>query len=184
MHARVDLSAIQNLANVMAAAGAQVPTAAARALNHTVAKARTQMIRQVVGSTGLKYGTIRRALIVEKAKPGSLVAAVYSKGGDVGLKHFKARETAAGVSAAPRNHRQVFAGSFQKGGQFPTRVALRLGGHVYRRAGKGRLPLVKQKSGVFIPEDMVEGASEAAFYKVAQSDLPARLAHELYRVIG
>lgn len=181
---RIDLQGLDRLANLLAAAGAQAPVAIARALNHTAAKGRTRMVRAVVGQTGLKYRTIRKALKLETAGAGNLSAGIHSKGGDVSLKFFSARETQSGVSAAPRNQRQVFKGTFQKGGLFPSRVALRLGGHVYKRAGKARLPIARQRSGVLIPEDMVRGESEAAFYRVAQSDLPPRLAHELFRILG
>ena len=40
------------------------------------------------------------------------------------------------------------------------------------------------KSGLYIPDEMVSGASAAAFNAMAASDLPARLEHELGRVIG
>ena len=55
----------------------------------------------------------QRALVISKATLG---------------KYFKARDTRKGVSASPWNHRRIFAGMFTKGGRFPKRMGLRLGG--------------------------------------------------------
>jgi hypothetical protein len=169
-----------------------------RAVNHTGDKARTQMRRVLVTQTGLTMKTIRKAVTSKKAFNGSNYE-IKSKGGDVRLMFFGARETRKGVSAAPWNKRQVYAGTFMKGGQFatakqhagwhppltkPGRKDLKMGGAVLRRAGKGRLPLRGVKSGLFIPTEMVTGSSEAAFYSTVESQLPDRLAHELYRVLG
>jgi hypothetical protein len=72
-----------------------------------------------------------------------------------------------------------------KGGRFPKRVVLRSGGgNVFKRTGSGRTPIAVQRSGLFIPTEMVTGSSEAAFYSTIESQLPARIAHELYRVLG
>ena len=63
-------------------------------------------------------------------------------------------------------------------------VALNMGGEVMRRVGKRRLPLKGVRLGLFIPEEMVKGQSEAAFYRVLDSDLAPRLEHELSRILG
>ena len=74
-----------------------------------------------------------------------------------------------------------------KGGRFPNRKAItnRLtGGHVYERAGKGKWPVRFARSDVYIPEEMLQGESMAAFYRVSQRELLPRLSHELYRILG
>ena len=180
---RIDTSQVVELAARFAGLGTEFPAAIARAINHTGDKAKTQMIRALVPQTGLKRGVIVRALKVSKASAGGAYV-IRSRGGDISLKYFGARETRAGVSAAPHGQRQVFAGTFIKGGRFPNRVAIgKLNGHVFRRTGKGRLPIAKQKSGVYIPQEMVSGASAEAFRTAVTADLPARLQHELLRVL-
>ena len=52
-----------------------------------------------------------------------------------------------------------------------------------KRTGAGRATK-GVKSGLFLPTEMVSGSSEAAFYSTVESDLPARLAHELFRILG
>lgn len=184
LEVKLDAAQFERLGNLIGRAGKDAPTALARAINHTGDKAKTAMTRALTVQTGLKRGVIVRALKVTRASSGSLTYRINSAGGDVSLKYFGARETRAGVSAAPWGHRQVYAGTFIKGGRFPNRVAIaKFNGQVMKRDGSGRLPVAKQKSGLFIPKEMVTGATAAAFQTTAESDLPDRLAHELLRVI-
>ena len=189
----VDAAQFVRLSNMLGAAGDGARHAIRRALNHTGDKARTQMVRALTTQTGLKRQVIVRALHATRAAhggpldglgSGALSYAINSKGGDVKLQHFNARETKAGVSAAPHGKRQVFGGTFIKGGRFPNRKkAAGLWGHVWERAGKSRTPLSLVKSGVIIPQEMVEGQTRAAFFAVVDRDLMARLEHELLRVL-
>ena len=185
----LDASAIARLGNAIGAAGKNAPVALARAINHTGAKARTGMIRALVPQTGLKRKVIVKALRESKASPGALTYAIKSHGGNIRLKHFGARETRVGVSAAPWGKREVYAHTFMKAGWWPRRVAKgNWNGQVFERVGSrtnsgmDRFQVVR--SGLYIPEEMVQGASAAAFNSIAASDLPARLEHELGRVLG
>ncbi|MGU3665820.1 hypothetical protein ACLBX9_16700 [Methylobacterium sp. A49B] len=193
----LDASALARLGNQIGAAGKGAPLALARAINHTGAKAKTQMVRALVPQTGLKRRTIVKALRENKASAGSLTYTIKSHGGNIRLKYFGARETRAGVSAAPWNVRSVWQGSFMKAGWWPHRVVKsNWNGQVFERAGSitGNMRAGSQtrrmdrftvvKSGLFIPDEMVQGASAAAFNSTAAADLPARLERELGRILG
>ena len=185
----LDASALQRLGNQIGAAGAKAPLALARAINHTGAKARTQMTRALVPQTGLKRRVIVKALRESKASAGALTYTIRSHGGDVRLKYFGARETAKGVSAAPWSKRSIYPGTFMKAGWWPHRVVKgNWNGQVFSRAGSktksGMDRFNVERSGLLIPEEMVSGASAAAFNSMAARDLPARLEHELGRVLG
>ncbi len=185
LEVKVDPAQLNRIGNLLGQAGANAPAAIARAVNHTGDKAKTRMVRTLTVQTGLKRGVIVRALHVTKASgKGALTYTIRSAGGNVSLRYFGARETRAGVSAAPWGHRQVFAGTFMKGGRFPNRVALRMNGQVMQRNGSSRMPIHSVKSGLYIPNEMVSGATAAAFREVAERDLPDRLVHELLRVFG
>ena len=189
-----DISGMNRLGNAMGQlSGHQKHLALQRALNHTGDKGKTQVTRSLAAQTGLAYGVIKRAIKVRKAwgasgssyleGNGSLSYTMTTSGGDVSLKYFKARETTAGVTAAPFGTRKVFAGSFIKGGNFPERVQIRsLNGQVYKRAGKTRKPLEKLKSGVVIPAEMLKGATREVFLKTVETDLPNRVMHEIDRL--
>lgn len=185
----LDASAIARLGNQIGAAGKNAPLALARAINHTGAKARTQMVRALVPQTGLKRKTIIKALRENKASAGSLTYAIKSHGGNIRLKHFGARETRQGVSAAPWGRRAVYAHTFMKAGWWPNRVVKsNWNGQVLERVGSktstGNDRFQVVRSGLFIPDEMVQGASAAAFNSTAAADLPARLGHELERMLG
>ena len=179
---KVDASSLARVSNLLHSAGKNAPLAMIRAVNHTGDKARTQMRRVLVTQT-VKMKTIRKAVTSKRAFNGGAYE-IKSRGGNVRLMFFGARETKKGVNAAPWNKRQVCPGTFMKGGLFPIRKGMVAGGAVVRRVGKGRLPVRTVKSGLFIPTEMVTGSSEAVFYSTVESELPDRLAHELYRVLG
>jgi hypothetical protein len=151
------------------------------AVKHTGAKATVAVRKALVSQTGLKRKTLNKA--VQGRETGSGYE-IRSRGGNISLKHFAARETRSGVSAAPWNKRGIWSGSFIKGGGFPNRVTLNMNGQVFWRLRTGsRFPIAKVKSGLYIPREMVTGQSEAAFYSVVERDLPARLVHELGRIL-
>ncbi|MFT0875725.1 hypothetical protein VRZ08_04130 [Rhodopseudomonas sp. G2_2311] len=181
---KYDTSSVSRMARTFASVGRQTRTVVlVRAVNHTGAKALTQMRRVLVPQTGLKGKTIRRAVASKKAFNGGDFV-IRSKGGNIRLKHFGARETKGGVSAAPWGVRRIFPHTFIKGGAFPKRVPLNMGGHVYKRIGKNRLPIEGGRSGLFIPEEMISGRSADAFRSTIERELPNRIAHELYRVLA
>lgn len=177
----VDASQIAHMADLFKQAKAQAPLAIARAVRRTGDMTKTQVVRSLTKQTGLKRQVIVRAV---KAQPNGATYTMRSRGGNVSLKYFGAKESRKGVSAAPWNARRLYAGAFIKGGRFPKRVGLSFGGQVFVRSGKGRTPIVKQKSGLFIPTEMVTGATKAAFLSTVGKVLPVRLQHELARILG
>lgn len=175
MDIKIDASQWQDLEKRVASAGKNGQKALRRALTHTGKKAKTAMARALVGQTGLKYKTTNKSLV---PMPGNDAYTLKIEGGNIRLKFFKARETRKGVSAAPWNSRRTYAGTFMKGGRFPNRKALNMGGQVFKRAGGGRTPLKVVKSGLYLPTEAVTGASASAFYSSAH-ELAGRLIHEL-----
>lgn len=195
-----DVRGIERLSNSMGRlSGAQKQLVLQRAVNRTGDMARTKVVRALAKQTGLQYGVIRKALKVKRAggtfmskgtgeitvgEGASLSYEIRSSGGDISLKYFRARETRKGVTASPRGERQLFAGSFIMGGRFPNRKpAAGLNGHVYRRIGKGRGPLVLLNSGVVIPSEMVSGATANVFMQSVEADLPRRVVHEIGHLV-
>jgi hypothetical protein len=177
----IDLNAagLAPIAEAFRRASALSPVAVARALNATNAKVHTQIARVLPRQTGLKAGRVKAALKKEFASAGHLVAAVRARGPYIPLRDFGPRETRQGVSAAPWGKRQVFDGAFTRGGKFPNRVALALGGHVFKRLGKKRLKIAITY-GPAIPVEMVKDASKAAYEATVAAHLPL----DLNRALG
>jgi hypothetical protein len=178
----VETATIRALEKRFRAAGKNTKPALARAVKRAGDMALTAMTRSLTRQTGLKRKTIVKALKKEGGR-GSLSYAIRSAGGDVSLKYFGARETRAGVSAKPFGARMVVKRVFMKGGRFPKRVPLNLGGHVFRREAGSRFPIAKVKSGVVIPAQMVTGATKSAFEKTASTQFLKRIQHELERLL-
>jgi hypothetical protein len=77
----------------------------------------------------------------------------------------------------------VFASTFMRAGWWPNRVVKPgWNGQVFARVGASRFPIEKQKSGVIIPNEMVQGETRDAFRSTVARVLPQRLDHEINRL--
>lgn len=180
-----DISGLKKMEKALDALGPQkLAVIGARSLNHSGAKGKTKARRELTAQTGLPNKTINTAMRVTRASAATLAFLIRAKGGDIALKHFAARETRRGVSAKPFNQRQVFKGTFIKGGRWPRRVALGRGGQAFERTGAGRTPIEKVKSGVIIPREMVQGETAKAWQDTLARALPTRFAHDVGRATG
>ena len=180
----VDVKGLKQFENMLGALGAEAPKAVTRALNRTGDMAHTRVVRALAKQTSLPQKTIRKAIKVKRATWSDLNYMLCAAGGDISLKYFKPRETQRGVTAFVAGKRALFEGTFLRGGSFARgRVELNMGGHVFLRVGN-RTDLEKQKSGVVIPAEMVEGASAKAFEETVANVLPRRLDHEISRLLG
>ncbi len=153
------------------------------AINRRGGKAFTQVKHAVSKQAGLtqkhaiRYGNIKR----HSASHINLEYRIVSRGGEVPLKAFKARESARGVKAAPFGKRQLFAHTFIEGGLWPRRTGPVGGGHVFTPSGGahwGR-PFTKAHSEVYIPVEIVKDESEEAFNEAAKG-----LPRDIETIIG
>ncbi|RAI01114.1 hypothetical protein DLJ53_18025 [Acuticoccus sediminis] len=69
------------------------------------------------------------------------------------------------MTAAPWGQRRLYEGTFMKGGAFPNRKTLALGGHVFERTVGRKFRIVK--SGLRIPDEMIKGATLGAWEDTA-----------------
>lgn len=160
------------------------PKVLPRIVNQVGNRSKTQVIRALTKQTGLPRKTIVEAVgNPNTAKPGKLSYEMTTRGGDIRLKYFNAKEIRKGVSATPLGKRTLFEGAFMKAGRFPNRVTVdQFKGHVYRRSGyglrrdnsKGEM-IYQVRSGVFIPKEMTTGETQAAFLRTAEPLLKQRI---------
>ena len=143
------------------------------------------VIRTLAKQTGLTQKLMRKAIKVRKANFVRLEYELRVEGGDISLRYFKPRETRRGVTAKVKGQRQLFDGAFMRAGRFPNRVDVSaFHGHVFQRAGSGRFPIQKIKSGVFLPKELLTGETASGFNQIVRQALPRRVQHELNRVTG
>ena len=153
--------------------GHDAMAAGAAELNARGSTMRQGLAGVLTDQTGLKRSVLNRALKERKASAGTPVYEILATGGNISLSHFKAHETAEGVSAAPWNQRQTYGGTFMKAGWWPNRVA-KPGWHgqVFRRAGgktkTGMAKFIKVKSGLYIGEELVKGEALAFFEQASE----------------
>ncbi len=152
--------------------GNQKNTALRRALNHTGDKVHTIVLRTLSKQIGAPQNVIRRygKISKQRAAGTGLTYTIRANGGPIPLKHFRAYQTAKGVSAAPWNNRKLYRSAFIIGGGG--------NGHAFWRVGSARLP-IKGITGPNVPKEMVKDASAAAFHSVTSAELPRRVAHEI-----
>lgn len=180
-----DVSGLKDLDRAMSRlSGKTIRLIGSRALNRAGSQGRTKAGRALAKQTGLKLQTIRKAMVPLRASGVSLEYRIKARGGDIALKHFDARETRKGVSAKPFGKRKVFASTFIKGGKFPSRVKLKMGGQVFARSGSDPREIAKQKSGVILPNEMIKGESARAWQSTVAKVLPRRVMHEIKRETG
>lgn len=156
--------------------GGAAPAIMTTALLGAAPEMETAIETALTPQTGLQADTIKRAVTYTG---GALSLTFRTQGGDVRLKFFKPFETQPGVSAAPRNQRSVFGGTFMRAGWWTTgRVEkANWNGQVFRRAGgktkSGKAAFKVAKSDMAIPDEMVKGASLAAWEASQQGILEA-----------
>lgn len=169
----------------------------ARALNHEGDKKRTQVVRELVKATGLKYRDIREALVTVRARAGSLEYKLVFKGSELNLSKFGVSKDVltrkviprVGVSAAPWGVRRTFPGTF---------VIKKFGGKVFKRTGAasrptqhklmdyghrgvGRLP-IRQVYGPNLAREVMKGKPLAAWDDNMDSVIN-RVGHEIEQVM-
>lgn len=183
----VDASAIQAALRRLEVAGEKLPSITAMVLNRVNTKVRQRVVDRLPEQTGLTRYTIAKAIKTRRASPGKLRAETYSRGGNISLKFFRPHEGGGGADAVVKGHHVHVAGGFRRAGPQGGRHAVKkLGGHVFTNTdgGKWRGHMKKVKSGVFIPKEMVTGASLDAFNQVVSTDLEAEIAKELTKILG
>jgi hypothetical protein len=172
MNVSVDARQLIDVAGVYDQVGKQTPLALSRALNWTGNKARTAASRKLAEQTGLRYAKVRAELRTFPARPSDLEYSIGVSGRHIGLSEFGARQQKAGVSAQPWGKRRVFPHTFIVGN---------LGGQVFVREGKSRLP-IRKLWGPALPNELVKDEVPKAWDEVARTDFPGRVLHEVERL--
>lgn len=162
----------------------EFPKVLPRIVNQVGNRAKTQVVRNLTKQTGLPRKTIVKAVQVGAAGGKKLSYEMVTRGGDIRLKYLKPRETRAGVTAAPWGKRQLFPGTFMKGGAFPSRKAVaRFDGHVWRRVNTSGSRITQARSGMRIPDEMTTGATLDAFNRTAAPLLQERVGKAIGKLI-
>jgi hypothetical protein len=153
----------------------------AAGLNHTGAKARTQVVRALSKQVGLTQAKVRRlgGIKATRANPQRLGYSIGSTGRHIELKEFSARQFSFGVRAKPWGRSQRFESAFIFAGT-PRSGQPIAGGSVFRRTSGESFP-IQRLFGPAIPNELVKDESARAF-EDASLELGPRIAHEVRRL--
>jgi hypothetical protein len=155
----------------------------ARAVNHTTDKVKTEVVRTLVKQTSAPRFLVVSQLRVFRASTkmgNALEARIDGTGSELSLRYFGARQFGKGTRARVWGKSRMFPGAFM--GPKPGAVASKLRGHVFHRTGDARLP-IEMMFGPSIPKEMVKDETEAVFQNRVGVWLPARVDHELRRLL-
>jgi len=110
----------------------------------------------------------------------TLTAVVRGSGSVIPLKAFSAKEEGSGVVAKIWGAKVMHPGAFIMGGRVGDRKPLKMGGHVFNRVGKARMPIEKSK-GASISEAMAKEAVSSANERVGVERLQVNIMRQLAR---
>lgn len=154
----------------------------ARAVNHTIRKANTQVKRALVRQTSAPRAVVESQVRMQLSPHnggGAIIGVIEATGRPLSLRLFGPRQFSYGTRARVWGRSQRFPSAFM--GPRPGVVAARLGGHVWARVGAKRMP-IRMLFGPSLPTELVLDQSKAAFLQAA-AGLAPRVGHELARIL-
>jgi hypothetical protein len=145
----------------------------ARTLNWVGDRARTKKLRTMAQRSSIPYGDIRDTVKTLRARPGNRAYELIAIGEALPLRAFSPVRSGKGVSARVWGKRRTYRGAF---------IVESIGGHVFRRVSKARLPIQKVW-GPAVPKEMHTKEAIDAFEKEVRTRLDGRLRHEMGRAL-
>lgn len=172
----------------------------ARAINHTIAKAKTQMKKTVGKDYYIKQSDVDKTLKIKKASWTNPFATITSKSRVLGLDKFKVTVRNGTVRAAISklegykerkggfiaNVKNFSGGSWRKEkgrSIFTPNFSHKGGARVFKRVGKKRLP-VKSLYGASVPGMISSKNIIVNLNKFVIIETNKRLSHEVGRLLG
>lgn len=158
--------------------------AIARAVNRSTTSAKGKVVKAVARSTSIPLQEVKASIFTVRAKAkgnGAIQGVILSRGAALPLKYFGAKQLATGTEATVYGDRKNFDHAFIWAGSRKSGLPVR-DQHVFKRVGSGSFP-IKMLFGPSVPQAAVEGDAAYEFVKTAQEMLPARITHELTRLL-
>lgn len=142
------------------------PQRIARSLNRAGVSARTVIVREIAKDMAITQNAVKKHVVTRDARPDKLHVSIEISGARISLKEFGARQTRRGVTANTGRGRQLY----------PSTFIVARNGHVFKREGRARLPIVKLH-GASLPH-VFDKHAPAALAR-GEEQLVKNLIHEL-----
>lgn len=165
--------------------------AIARAINHTIAKAKTLTSREIRNLYAVDAKTLNQALSQIKADRLTLTGKILARGKPISLAKFRARQTAKGVSIEIlRGKRKFIPGVFLVNLKSGHRGVMVRGKYAQGKIARRKVRINKSGNdlpitelvGVSIPKQLANKIILRSVEKGINEMFPQRLSHELKRV--
>ncbi|WP_144756246.1 hypothetical protein [Bartonella saheliensis] len=102
--------------------------------------------KQVADLSSAQPKRIKKGVYIkDKATAQFLETDIIGSGTPIPLKFFQAKETKRGVTYKLFGKKQILPHGFIKGGNFPKRVDLKMGGNVFQKDDGDKFPIAKQE---------------------------------------
>lgn len=166
--------------------GPRLANAQANVLNRMLTKTRSALIPVLVRQTGLSRRIIDKAVRTGRASPQNPRVMLITRGGEISFRYFGAHEVAGGVEATVRGQKDFVEGGFRRSGPRGRRqMVAKLNGQVYVNTDgkRWRGKIAKEKTGIFIPYEMVSGQTAATFNRMVDTDLMIEVERELTKLL-
>lgn len=176
----VDADLIRQVQQELSGIETKAPNAIANALNRTMSNLAANISREVRSEYAIKAGDIKETLEKKRANRNDLSAHVKSKGGVIGLDHFKVLPK----TVQPKRKKPIKIG-VKKGstkdlpGSF---VADKNGLKVFIRNTRKRLP-IRRLYGPSVPQMLKNEGVQESLNEKARVMFEQRLEHEISRLI-
>lgn len=158
--------------------------AMARAVNRVTRSAYGKVIRAIVKQSSIPRPIVKKAIQIKLAAhkgSGPIQGEINASGRRISLREFNPKQFSWGVRVKAWGEWQKYEGSFIFGGTWRSgKPAFQ--GHVMTRVGKSSFP-VRRENGPSVPDTMIIGESAHAFATTVEQMLPARISHELGRLL-
>ncbi|GAA4667171.1 hypothetical protein [Bartonella pachyuromydis] len=137
--------------------------------------------KQVADSSSAQSKRVKKGVYIKgKATAKFLETDIIGSGTPLPLKFFKAKETKRGVTYTMFGKQEILPHGFIKGGRFPKRVDLKMGGNVFQRADGDQFPIAKQE-GPSIAKVMSKPEIANAIAQYASERLTKNIQRQLAR---
>lgn len=158
--------------------------ALARAVNRTTNTVYSRVIRAIAKQSSIPTRIVRSQVSKRTVRPGhggDLEGVVYASGNTLSLRVFNPRQFSYGVKVKLWGRMRRMEGTFIYAGHFRSGKEVAQG-HVFQRVTSRSLPIALQR-GPAVPSEMVRDESAKVFEDTVAQMLPARIAHEIGRLL-
>lgn len=182
LEVKYDTAQMKRIETVLAHIPNGVAKASVNAINRALVAGRAAASKNVRNIYTISAEKVKRTISLKNASMSGVSGSLESRGAGIGLMHFKHRPT----TDTTGKKRRAVAVTVKKGQtkRLATGfVSSKLGGNIFTRDGRKRLP-IKRAVSVSVPQMMENAEVREPMMNRMQEIMEKRLDHEVNRILG